>query len=489
MLLKRFYDEPLAQASYLIGCAATGEALVVDAHRDVDEYLRAAEQEGLRITHVTETHIHADFVSGSRELAQRAGARLYLSAEGGHEWQYAFATGDRATLLHDGDTFMVGNVRIEALHTPGHTPEHLCFVITDTAATSQPMGVLTGDFIFAGDVGRPDLLEKVARAAGTMELGARALFRSLQKFKRLPDYFQLWPGHGAGSACGKSLGAIPSTTLGYEKVVNWGLADQSEDTFVNAVLSGQPEPPVYFAQMKRINREGPSLLHGERRPERLAEARLSTLIEQHATIVDTRPAIEFAAAHVPGALNLPFNKSFTTWAGWLLKYDAPFYLIVDDDALADIDDIVRSLQKIGLDAIAGYFSTKVIEAYAGEGRPLARIPQIDADVLAQRMVSGDVAVVDVRGWNEWLAGHIPSVPNIPLGYLVDHLPELPTDRSLVVQCASGARSAIAVSLLRARGFTNVVNLSGGFDAWEREGHPVEQGTYHSTRRQPAGASA
>jgi hydroxyacylglutathione hydrolase len=351
------------------------------------------------------------------------------------------------------------------------------------------MGVLTGDFIFAGDVGRPDLLEKVAHATGTMEVGARALFRSLQKFKQLPDYLQLWPGHGAGSACGKSLGAIPSSTLGYEKIVNWGLADQAEEAFVDAVLSAQPEPPVYFAEMKRINRRGPSLLHGERRPERLAEARLSRLIEQHAAIVDTRPAIEFAAAHVPGTLNIPFTKSFTTWAGWLLKYDAPLYLIVDEDALADIDDIVRSLQKIGLDAIAGYFSTKVIDAWAADGRPIARIPQIDADVLAQRMVSGDVAVVDVRGWNEWLAGHIPGVPNIPLGYLADHLAELPTNQPLVVQCASGARSAIAVSLLRARGFANVVNLTGGFAAWVREGHPVEQGTRHSAPREPSGAAA
>ena len=243
MLLERFYDDKLAQASYLVGCAATGEALVIDPHRDVAQYVRAAEAEGLRITHVTETHIHADFVSGSRELAQRTGATLLLSAEGGSDWQYAFAREAGAVLLRDNDVFRVGNIAVRVLHTPGHTPEHLSFMITDTASTDRPMGVFTGDFVFVGDVGRPDLLERAAKMRGTMEVGARALYRSLQAFKRLPDYLQLWPGHGAGSACGKSLGAVPSTTVGYERIANWGFADMTEDRFVEAVLAGQPEPP------------------------------------------------------------------------------------------------------------------------------------------------------------------------------------------------------------------------------------------------------
>ncbi|MGI8842989.1 MAG: MBL fold metallo-hydrolase, partial [Gemmatimonadaceae bacterium] len=224
MLLKRFYDNKLAQASYLVGCQATGEALVVDANRDIGQYVNAADAEGLRITHVTETHIHADYVSGSRELAQRAGAQLFLSNEGGPDWKYAFASESAATLLRDGSSFMVGNVKVDVMHTPGHTPEHISFMITDTPATSLPMGVFTGDFVFVGDVGRPDLLERAAGFEGAMVEGARTLFRSLQRFRELPDYLQLWPGHGAGSACGKSLGAVPSTTLGYEKVANWALA-------------------------------------------------------------------------------------------------------------------------------------------------------------------------------------------------------------------------------------------------------------------------
>ena len=220
MLLKYFYDEKLAQASYLVGCAKTGEALVIDPMRNVTPYLRAAEKEGLRITHVTETHIHADFVSGSRELAAATGATVYLSDMGDDDWKYGYADDPRVVLVRDGDFFMVGNIKVDVLHTPGHTLEHIAFQITDTAAADRPIGVFTGDFLFVGDVGRPDLLEEAAGYKGTKEPGARMQYQTVQKFKGMPDYLQIWPGHGAGSACGKALGAIPSTTLGYEKLFN-----------------------------------------------------------------------------------------------------------------------------------------------------------------------------------------------------------------------------------------------------------------------------
>ena len=478
MLLKRFYDDGLAQASYLLGCQATGEALVVDPNRDAEQYIEAADAEGLRITHVTETHIHADFVSGSRELAARTGARLYLSAEGGEQWRYAFAEeGAGATLLRDGDAFMVGNLKVEALHTPGHTPEHLSFAVTDTPATDRPMGVFTGDFVFVGDVGRPDLLERAAHFAGTMEAGARTLFRSLQAFKRLPDYLQLWPGHGAGSACGKALGAVPSTTLGYEKIANWGLRIDDEDEFVRAVLEGQPEPPRYFAEMKRINKEGPRLLYRLRRPERLPESRLAPLLRGGALVVDTRPWSEFAVAHVPGTINIPLGRSFTTWAGWLVAYDRDFYIIADDACPQCIDAAMRDLAMIGLDRVAGYFGGSVIGAWASEGRALGRpVPQISALDLAGALRQGRVTVVDVRGAAEWEAGHLPGARNIPLGYLPDRLDELRRDgRPLVVHCRSGSRSAIAASLLRAKGLDRVVNLAGGFVEWEAAGQVVVRG--------------
>ena len=474
MLLKRFYDSKLAQASYLVGCPSSGEAIVVDANRDVEQYIRAAADEGLKVTHVTETHIHADFVSGSRELADRASAQLLLSDEGDADWKYAFARGAGARLLHDRDTFMVGNLRFEALHTPGHTPEHLSFLVTDTPATDKPMGALTGDFIFVGDVGRPDLLEKAAGIAGTMEAAARTLFRSLQRFKQLPDYIQILPGHGAGSACGKALGAVPSSTLGYEKIANWGLAITDEQEFVEAVLAGQPEPPKYFAEMKRINKEGPALLGGFHRPELRPAAAIGGLLHDGVTIVDTRPAADFAAGHIAGTINIPLNKSFNTWAGWLLPYDRDFHLIVDSGCSRCIDEAVRDLAMIGLDRVAGYFGTDAIGAWSAAGHELAKVRQISAAELADRMKSEKMSVIDVRGRTEWDAGHLPGVPNIPVGYLTERLSEIPSSTTVVVHCQSGARSAIAASVLQASGRKNIVNLTGGFAEWQKQKLPVER---------------
>jgi hydroxyacylglutathione hydrolase len=227
MLLRYFFYDKLAHASYLVGCQATGEAIVVDPGREVEPYLAAAEDEDLRIVGVTETHIHADFVSGARELAERTGARLYLSAEGGREWQYQYQDEYDHQLVRDGDSFYVGNLRFAVMHTPGHTPEHIALLVTDTKGADRPMGLFSGDFVLVGDVGRPDLLEKAARVANTAEVGARQMFGSLQRFRQLPDYIQVWPGHGAGSACGKALGAVPSSTVGYEKLFSW--AFQEED--------------------------------------------------------------------------------------------------------------------------------------------------------------------------------------------------------------------------------------------------------------------
>ena len=259
MLLKYFYDQNLAQASYFVGCQEVGEALVVDPARDVDQYLELAELEDMRIVGAVETHIHADFVSGSRELADRAGAILYLSDNGHDPWKYSFAKDYQHVLLNDGITFAIGNIKFEVLHTPGHTPEHISLLLTDTVAADKPMGLFTGDFIFAGDIGRPDLLEKAAGILDSAELGARQMFDSLQRVRNLPDYLQLWPGHGAGSACGRDLGAVPSSTMGYEKLFNWAFSLE-EDSLVRELLQGQPEPPRYFAEMKRVNRVGPSLM-------------------------------------------------------------------------------------------------------------------------------------------------------------------------------------------------------------------------------------
>ena len=472
MFLKRFYDAKLAQASYMVGCNATGEALVVDPNRDCEQYVTAATAEGLRITHVTETHIHADFVSGSRELARRTGATLLLSAEGGAGWQYRYADEDRAVLLREGSTFSVGRVRLDVMHTPGHTPEHLTFIVTDTAATERPMGAFTGDFIFVGDVGRPDLLERAAGVQGTMEESARQLYASLQRFKQLPAWLQLWPGHGAGSACGKALGAVPQTTLGYESLVNWGLTAQSRDEFVQAVLEGQPAPPRYFAEMKRINRDGPRVLGGLVPPPAMHASELAEVLERRDVVVDTRAAEVFAAGHLPGTINIPLNRSFTNWAGWLLPYDTDFYIIVPH-AGRMLDEVVRDLAMIGLDRIAGWFAADAVREW-GATHSLQTIRQVRPAELEADWRSGAVTVLDVRARSEWEEGHLPGVTNIPLGELGDRLAKIPADRPLVLHCQGGGRSSIAASLLQAHGLPNPVNLAGGFTAWRAAGLPVQK---------------
>jgi hydroxyacylglutathione hydrolase len=477
VLLKRFYDDKLAQASYLIGCEVTREALVLDPNRDAEQYVRAAKAHEMRITHVAETHIHADFVSGSRELVRRTGARLYLSGEGGPGWLYLYAEPDGARVLKNGDVFDVGTVRVEARHTPGHTPEHLSFVVTDTHSADRPMGIFTGDFVFVGDVGRPDLLERAAKVVGSADAAARTLFASLQEFKRLPDYLQVWPGHGAGSACGKSLSAMPQSTVGYELRFNWALSVAKEDEFVGLVLAGQPDPPKYFAEMKRVNRDGPRVVGDFPKPPRVDPTRLTEILASGGIIVDTRRAAEYAAGHIARTINIPFNNSFTTRAGWLVPYGRDVFLLVaeGDDAAAQVAaDASHDLSLIGLDRTVGYFDAAALAAAS----TLEKVPQMNGGELSEKLGEGDsaVTVVDVRERGEWEAGHIAGATHIPLGQLTDRVAELDRDRPLVLHCQSGGRSSIAASVLRAQGFTNVVNLSDGFAGWQRRGLPIERST-------------
>ncbi len=476
MFVKRFFEPSIAQASYLIGCNANGEAIVIDANRDVDQYIQAAEQEGLRITHITETHIHADYVSGSRELAHKTGGTLYLSDEGDADWKYAFASEGR--LLHHGDHLQIGNIRVDVLHTPGHTPEHLSFLITDGAAADRPIAAVTGDFVFVGDVGRPDLLERAANIKGTMEVGARTLWKSLQAFAKQEDWLQIWPGHGAGSACGKGISAIPSSTLGYERRFNWAFNVKTEADFVARVLEGQPEPPTYFANMKRVNKAGPALLGGFQAPPKVTDAKLVELLAAGTLVIDTRPADECAAQHVPGTLNLPLNASFVTWAGWLVSETADFYLIVDDATAARLPEVSRLLALIGIDRMTGWLSTSAVTASA----VLRRTPQISVTDLQTAVNNGAVTVVDVRSANEWAGGHVPGALHIPLGYLADRCRSIPSGKSIVMQCQGGGRSAIAASLLERLGFIGVINLTGGFSAWTSSGLPVEGSHGHQAAR-------
>ncbi len=447
MYLKRFYDENLAHASYLVGCQATGEAVVIDAARKVKPYLEAAKAQNLEITHVTETHIHADFLSGSRQLAHETGASLYLSRCGGQDWQYGFLS-EKDQLVGDGDLIQVGNLTLKVIHTPGHTPEHIIFVLTDHTASEEPVGAFTGDFVFVGDVGRPDLLEKAAGFKDTMRQGAADLYDSLQKFKELPDHLQIWPAHGAGSACGKALGAVPSSVLGYEKKANWALRCQTKETFIEQILDGQPEPPKYFAMMKKLNKVGPPLLDGSL-PVRCREG--CARVARGERLLDFRGSADFATGHVEGSLFLPDSGAFVNWAGWLLDYDEELFLLLKNES--QLPFFVAGLRSIGLDTIKGYYLEEDIPSDL-ELQSSHRIESDKVDLSKHH-------ILDVRSAAEWKEGHVEGAQHIHLGCLQDRLDEVPDNP--VVHCRSGMRSLIASSILQKAG-KHPADVVGGYQA-------------------------
>ncbi|REE02482.1 MBL fold metallo-hydrolase [Citricoccus muralis] len=462
MLLERIYDEDLAQASYLIGCQATGEALVVDPRRDVQQYLDLAAHHGMRITVVAETHIHADFLSGTRELAAATGATSYVSGEGGDDWTYGF----EAERLHEGDTITLGNITLTARHTPGHTPEHLSYLITDGAFTDEPGYFLTGDFVFSGDVGRPDLLDEAAGFQDTRFAGAKQLFASLRNvFLTLPDHVQIHPGHGAGSACGKALGALPSTTVGYERRFAWWatyLANDDEQGFVDELLSGQPDAHAYFARMKRQNRQGPALL-GERPAPRAVstDALARGLSEGTLALVDTRPVDQVHAGTVPGALAIPSLGKAATHIGWAFDPDtddADLVVLAQDaqTAAAYADHFVR----VGVDALIGYTPTL-------QGLPTLVPPTIAPSELGAFLAQNDAAVLlDVRNRTEHADGHVPGSAQLNAGKVLFHQDQLPAKDAgpLVTYCQSGLRNAVAAATLRRTGY-DVIELEGSYAGW------------------------
>src|SRR5436190_6980515 len=481
MLFRRFYDENLAQASYLIACEKTREAVVVDPNADVGLYTRAAGADRVRIAHVTETHVHADFVSGARALAGTTGATLHLSGEGNSEWSYSADALKGANRLRDGTALNVGRVRVLARHTPGHTPEHLIFLVSDLERGEEPVGAITGDFVFVGDVGRPDLLERAVGQEGTMQQFAHQLFESLKKFRTEPDHLQIWPGHGAGSACGKSLGAMPQTTLGYEKLFNWAFAQQSEEDFVSRVLENQPVPPRYFAVMKRLNRNADS--HPKTvAPKYLGYAQLEKALAKKMMVVDCRPAPKFAAAHVPGTLNVPLGKSFLNWMGALVPDEQDFFLLTEVESDDAVKSILHDLCKIGLTRVRGIFPSDVIAEWKSHGNGLERVPQLDPIGLEKLARKGAVKIVDVRNPDEWSRGHLRGAIHIPLAALPERIGELQSGMPVVLHCKGGGRSSIATSLLQAHGISNVANLDGGYEALVAAGFSTEPDTSASSRK-------
>ncbi len=465
MLLKYFYDAALAHASYLVGCQKTGEAVVIDPGRDIDSYLKVASANKMKIVGVADTHIHADYVSGARQLAESGDVTLYLSDEGPAEWKYDFAKNYKHRLLKDGDTFDVGLIELEVLHTPGHTPESLSFLLTDRGGgADEPMGIFTGDFVFVGSIGRPDLLEEAAGMTGTAEPGARDLYQSIERFNQLPDYLQIWPAHGAGSACGKGLGSIPSSTVGYEKRFNPSLQFKTEDEFVRYILAEQPEAPTYFAVMKQVNKEGPHVIRADEFPAKLDVKKIGQAIAT-ATVIDTRSRSDFANAFVAGSINIPM-KYLAAWSGWLVDYSQPVFLVTSSTSIAEANRILR---KIGVEQVGGYFDSEEI-ATAGLNDEMYR--ELRPEDLAPQIQSGQVTLIDVRGDTEWNENHIALAQRCFLAKLPKKLAEFDGACTLIFQCRSGGRSAIAASLAKQAGVANVVNMIGGIQAWVKAGLPV-----------------
>lgn len=451
MYFKQFFDEKLAQYAYLIGCQANGTAVIIDPMRDIDNYIEAAAREQLSIVAAADTHIHADYISGLREFAER-GVKVYASDEGGEEWKYEWLLNSDYDheLLRDGDSFRIGNITIRAWHTPGHTPEHLSFLITDGAAADEPLGVITGDFVFVGDVGRPDLLESAAGQKGVMEPSARTLYRSVDSFRNLPEYMQIWPGHGAGSACGKALGAVPDSTVGYELRYNNSLkAAGSEEEFVRFILEGQPEPPLYFARMKRDNKLGPKLLNGLAQPRRLSAGEIASLREKEETVIlDTRDRNSYASGHLPGSLLSPLNRQFNTVAGSYIDENSRIVLVVEAHRLREA---VIDLFRIGLDHVIGYLTPSDLELHKSRGGAVDRLPTIGFEEAERLAENEEYEILDVRNASEFEEFHLSGAENIAHTRLAEKVDSLSDNRHWLVHCQSGGRSAVAAALLRRTG--------------------------------------
>lgn len=452
MFFQQIFEEKLAQYAYLIGCQATGEAIIIDPMRDVERYNELALQNNLKLVAAAETHIHADYLSGLRELADQ-GLKVYASDEGDEDWKYEWLMDSNYDhqLLKDGDEFAIGNIKFKTVYSPGHTPEHISYMVTDGAATDEPMGILSGDFVFVGDVGRPDLLESAAGQIGVMKSSAKVLYQSLQRFKEMPEYLQLWPGHGAGSACGKALGAVPESTVGYEQRFNGSIrAAISEKEFVDYILDGQPEPPLYFARMKRDNKKGPKILGEFPHPQHLTiENMIGEVRLSQSVIVDTRNRTDFMNGHIQGSLLSPINKQFNTVVGSYVKEDEAIYLIVSKERVKEaVEDLIR----IGLDNIKGFATPEQLHEFRKNEGELFKTETIDFDQVKAYLEAEEANLLDVRKKSEFDEGHVPGAMNIAHTRLLERVDEVPNDKPVMVSCRSGARSAVASAMLERADF-------------------------------------
>lgn len=464
MLIHQRFIPGLAIASYVVGDERTGEAAVIDPTRDVAEYVQYARENSLHIHHILETHVHADFVSGSRELKARLRDEpiIHASGMGGQEWTPPYAD----HVVKDGDTFDMGSVRLQAIYTPGHTPEHVSWALYDESRSKDtPWVLFTGDFLFVGDVGRPDLLGEKER--GTL---AHQLYASLfQRLAGVPDITEIFPAHGAGSLCGKAISSRRSSTVGFERRFNPALESKAEEQWVRDLMADMPLAPPYFQRMKKVNREGPPILGVELPGQRRWSVKdVYHQVCERCLIVDVRSKEAFAAAHIPGAINIPVGPNLPTWAGWVLPYDHPTMIVLDDPA--EMADVTTHLIRVGFDDVRGYLEGG-IDAWETSGYPLSTLITMSVQDLNQ-FVARDrrsLTILDVRTEKEWNAGHIEGAVHIHGGQLQERFADVPRDKPVAVVCGSGYRASIAASFLKREGYESVYNVIGGMTAWKAAG--------------------
>jgi len=470
MYFKQFYLGCLAHASYLIG--SDGEAAVVDPQRDVDQYVEEAEAQNLKIKYIIETHLHADFVSGHRELAEKTGAEIVFGQEAGATFPHH--------AVKDGDELTIGNVKLRLLETPGHTPESICILLTDTEGIAgegegtrapSPQKVLTGDTLFIGDVGRPDLAG--GRGYTPQDMAAMMYDSLHDKLLKLPDEVEVYPAHGAGSMCGKNLSSETSSTIGQQRTFNYALQPMTKDDFVTMMTTDLPEAPAYFAKDAEINRDGARPLDNLSAATALSPSQVATAAQQGAVILDTRSAAEFGAGHVPGSLNIGLGGQFASWAGSLIPLNSQIVIVAE--STERVAEAQVRMARVGLENVSGYLDGGV-GAWAKVGLEVAAVPQISVSELRELIETQvDFQIVDVRRAAEYESGHAPRAMTAPLAKLRDLLPNLKLDRSkpVAIICAGGYRSSAATSILQPHGFTDLLNVTGGTTAWIKAGYEVE----------------
>ena len=463
MLIERIFTPGLAQVTYLVADQDSHQVAVIDPRRDIDVYINWAESRSMKIAAILETHVHADFVSGAPELAAATGAPIYASRLGDEEFAHQ--------PLDDGDEVALGDVILRALWTPGHTPEHMSFLVIDTAKGKDPVAIFTGDALFVGEVGRPDLLGKDE----TERLAGHLYETVTNRFANLHDSLVVYPGHTAGSSCGKKIGDAPTTTIGQEKSSNYAFQIPEKEPFIDTVLEGMPKPPTYYPVLKRVNKAGATAIAELSTGGPLSPDAVAQLQESGALVVDARSPEAFGEGHIPGAMFAELGPNFTAWMGWKAPYDRQIVFVLDElEGTLQFEEARTELHRIGIDSIAGFLEGGM-PAWKASGREVVTLSQISVNDLSARLHEphGNLTVLDVRSDDEWNEGHIANAIHLFAGDIVQgDEPNVKDDAELAVICGSGYRSSVVSSILQKRGYKNLINVSGGMTAWEEENLPT-----------------